>query len=165
MNAARRQRFSPRAHDRIAISIQVLLSHQLAILLIGPGCRNRAFEIEDTRQQQDAVFYLDPGFAIAAVVDQSGNKVRLSDGMQLVMDNSAFERVILPSVAGERRGGMFDKHYIRVDARFRIVRENLVVGVVQSDDGGAEEVGRDYWVLKIDTIRGAEWCPPNGTVE
>ncbi|TWU33358.1 hypothetical protein [Novipirellula artificiosorum] len=141
--------------------VRSFLACLIAILLVASGCSDGITGIESTREPQDAVVYLYPDFAFVAVVDQTGNELRLTDGMPLVMDNPTFERVVLPVTKGERRAGTFEKNYIRVDARFRIERDNLVVGVIQTPDGSVEEVGKDYWVLKIDTIRSAQWCPAN----
>ena len=165
MDYKTRQSLSPCAYYTTVRPVRALFAYLVAILSVAPGCSDPVSGIEDTRELQDAVFYLDPGFAFVAVVDESGSEFRLTDGTQLVMDNSAFERVVLPVITGERQRRKFDKNFIQVDARFRIDRDNLVVGVVQTDDGGAEEVGRDYWVLEIETIRSAQWCPAIDTAE
>ena len=128
------------------------------MLLIAPGCRDGNSGIQATQEPQSAVFYVSPAFAFANVVNQVGDEVRMPDGKQLVMDLPTLEGVVLPVTSGQRRAG-FERDVICVDADVRIEWDSIVTGVVQDPEGGADEVGKEYWVLRIDKIRTAEWCP------
>ena len=83
----------------------------VAILLFASGCNEGRSGIKETQEPQDGVFYLYPEFAYVAVVDKRGNELRLTDGMQLVMDNSTFENVVLPVTTGNRAAEKFAKNY------------------------------------------------------
>ena len=82
--------------------------------------------------------------------------MRMPDGVPIVMDNLTFEREVQPLLnpSSQRTWGP-----VIVDATFSLKQDSIVVGVVQSPDGEASEVSRDYWLVEIITVHSLTRVP------
>lgn len=127
----------------------------LIVFLSASGCQTGTNEIALTEKLQSAVFFVEPNWPNDYVVDASGSDLKMSDGVQVVLDAETFAETILPSLSYPTAPE--PKAVVRVDADFELKKENVVIGVTQSADGATDERSKTYWVVNIKAIRTASW--------
>jgi hypothetical protein len=142
----RKNLFSVDAYPWVVISM---------IALFVSGCKPEPKTLSLTDEPQSGIFYIKLAGPNDIIVDSSGVELRMPDGLKIVMDAGTFDKLIQPHL------GLQDpdspQKYVRVDASFRLEKEDVVTGIVQSEDGGGTERSRTYWVVKIVELRSADW--------
>ena len=130
----------------------------IVVAMIAPvvsGCKTDANELSLTDKPQSGIFFIKLDWPYDIIVDSSGDELQMPDGLQIVMEAGTFENQVQPLLGTQDPDSA--QKYVRVDASFRLQKEGVVIGVVQSEDGGGGERSRTYWVVKIAEIRSADW--------
>ena len=119
------------------------------------GCGTGGNDISLTVNPQSGTFRIEPSWPNHPLVDSSGDKLRMPDGVQVIMDAATFEKRVEPLLS--QRNTSSEHDYVHVHADFLLAKEDVVIGVVENQDGGTKEKSRTYWVVKIDEIHSAAW--------
>lgn len=104
-------------------------------------------EIKLHTNQQTAVLVLESVGAYYQIVDETGQALHMNDGLPIVLDEPTFVEQLLPRLGG----GLAD--VLELEATFHLKKENVTTGVVESESGGADDVSKSCWVVKLDSIR------------
>ena len=121
----------------------------LVLVLMLQGCAKDSTGVQLQETQQRGLVVLRPSDAVVNVSDVSGQGLVMPDGVDVVLDNFTFESEIVPLLDESRQRS---PGAIEMDATFSLRRDSLVIDVVQSPDGDATDVSKDYWVVEIAQI-------------
>ncbi|MAI34280.1 MAG: hypothetical protein CMM07_21765 [Rhodopirellula sp.] len=118
------------------------------------GCSDGGFDTQVSIGHQRKTVLVQPSDAFIKLVDSTGKGITMPDGVTVVMENNTYETQVLPHLMPDDPSA--PAKTVAIDATFALEKASIVVDVIQTSDGGAEDVSRTYWVVRPTQVFSAE---------